>query len=188
MQTLGLSDSTPRPEGRLKSLLWPTIRNEGDFDYVMRLGFWVCQAVAVATIISGLALGNLLLSTPGVMFYSLAGVGARERSKIAATGVFVVYLVEAVLTGLGIVRILFVALLFANVRGHWLASRWTQEPWQPARLNETLADKFADQWPRRLWPAGRYVFYALLALMLAGMSMLAWKWANPSVNLGTMVI
>ena len=188
MQTLGLSDSTPRPEGRLKSLLWPTIRNEGDLDYVTRQGFWVCQAVAVATIFGGLALGNLLLSTPGVLFYALAGVGVRERSKVAAVGVFVVYLFEALLTGLGFIRILFVALLFANVRGHWLVSRWTQESWQPTRLSETLADKFADQMPPRLWPIGRYVFYALLVLMLAGMSLLAWKWAHPSVNLGTKVI
>ena len=28
MQILGLSDSTPRTESRLKTLFWPTIRNE----------------------------------------------------------------------------------------------------------------------------------------------------------------
>ncbi len=51
MQTLGLSDSTPRTEGRLKALLWPSIRNDGDFDYITEQGFWVCFTVGVITLL-----------------------------------------------------------------------------------------------------------------------------------------
>ena len=192
MQTLGLSDSTPRPEGRLKSLLWPTIRNEGDFDYVTRQGFWVCQAVAVTPVFVG---GILLWAGPVVAFYFLAGVGVRERSRVAGIAAFGVYLFESFLSGLGLVRILFLALLFANVRGSWLSYRWkpevgddSAEPWRPLRLNETLADKFADQWPPRIWRVGRWVFYLLVALRLSSLSTYVWGWANSFVTLGTKVI
>src|SRR6266436_4591073 len=34
MQTLGLSDSTPRSESRLKSLFWPSIQSSSDVDYL----------------------------------------------------------------------------------------------------------------------------------------------------------
>lgn len=34
MQTLGLTDSAPRTEGRLKSLFWPSIQTGHDVDYL----------------------------------------------------------------------------------------------------------------------------------------------------------
>jgi hypothetical protein len=34
MQTLGLSDSMPRSESRLKSLFWPSIESSSDVDYL----------------------------------------------------------------------------------------------------------------------------------------------------------
>jgi hypothetical protein len=39
MQTLGLSDSTPRTESRLKSLFWPTIQTGSDVDYLGAQGY-----------------------------------------------------------------------------------------------------------------------------------------------------
>lgn len=45
MQTLGLSDSTVRTEGRLKSLFWPSIQTGADVDYLAVQGFWVCTIV-----------------------------------------------------------------------------------------------------------------------------------------------
>lgn len=177
MQTLGLSDSTPRSEGRLKALLWPTIRNEGDFDHVTRQGFWVCQVVAAASLVA-LGLGGAWL--PGLLswlFYFLAGVGVRERSRTAAIAAFGIYFFESMLSGLGIVRIIFLALLLANVRGNWLASRWQPEAddWHPVRMQETLVDRFVDQWPPRVWRWGRYLFYVLLALMVFGVATIAFS-------------
>ena len=34
MQTLGLAESTPRTENRIKSLLWPSIQTATDVDYL----------------------------------------------------------------------------------------------------------------------------------------------------------
>jgi hypothetical protein len=50
MQALGLSDSTPCAESRWRALLWPTIRNEVDFDYVTTQGLWICFIVAAPTL------------------------------------------------------------------------------------------------------------------------------------------
>jgi predicted acyltransferase len=47
-----------------------------------------------------------------------------------AIAVFTSYLLSALVlqrytgNGFGIVRIIFLALLFANIRGNWLATRW----------------------------------------------------------------
>ncbi len=46
MQILGLADSTPEPESRLKSLFWPAIRSAADGDYLGAQGYWVCAIVA----------------------------------------------------------------------------------------------------------------------------------------------
>ncbi len=46
MQTLGISDSTPRGESRLKSLFWPSIESGVNVDYLAVQGYWVCMLVA----------------------------------------------------------------------------------------------------------------------------------------------
>lgn len=58
MQTLGLSDSTPRTESRWRALLWPTIRNEGDFDYITAQGLWICFVVAALTVVFSALAGS----------------------------------------------------------------------------------------------------------------------------------
>jgi len=71
--------------------------------------------------------------------------------------------------GFGIVRIIFLALLFANIRGNWLSARWEEDPLDmaPIRLNQTLGDKLSDQLPALLWPKARFVFYVLAILEIA---------------------
>jgi hypothetical protein len=39
MQTLGLDPTAPRTEGRLKSLLWTSVINDADVDYLTTQGF-----------------------------------------------------------------------------------------------------------------------------------------------------
>jgi hypothetical protein len=176
MQTLGLSDSTPRTESRWRALFWPTIRNEGDFDYITTQGFWICFIVAVVTVVFTTIAGSLLAGAFEGMFFFLAGVGVRQRSRVAAIAAFTAYLLSALvmqrLTGNGfnVMRIVFLALLFANIRGNWLSARWAseQEPAAPStRLNETIGDKLADQLPAWLWPKARIVFYVLAGLEIA---------------------
>jgi hypothetical protein len=170
MQTLGLSDSTPRTESRWRALLWPTIRNEADFDYITTQGFWICFVVAVMTLIVTAFTGSLILGSLESAFFFLAGVGVRQRSRIAAIAAFAAYLLSALVlqrysgNGFGIVRIIFLALLFANIRGNWLSARWATD--QPSSvpstpLNRTLGDKLSDQLPMFLWPKVKFVFYVL---------------------------
>jgi hypothetical protein len=176
MQTLGLSDSTPRTESRWRALLWPKIRNEGDFDYITRQGFWICFLVAVVTLVLSAFAGVPIAGTFEALFFFLAGVGVRERSRVAAIAAFSAYLLDALVlqrysgNGFGFVRIVFLALLFANIRGNWISARWEkdfQSASVPMRLNQTFGDKFADQLPTFLWPKTRYVFYILAGIEIA---------------------
>jgi hypothetical protein len=179
MQTLGLADSTPRTESRLRSLFWPAIRTETDFDYVTRQGFWVCVVVAASTFVFNALAGSIMAGLIDGGFYFLAGLGVRERSRVAAISAFSAYLLAVLVAqrlggnSIGVIsvgRFIFLALLFANIRGNWISARWEKDSQQAApsiRLNETLGDKFADQLPPFLWPKIRYGFYVLAAVELS---------------------
>jgi hypothetical protein len=172
MQTLGLSDSTPRTESRWRALLWPTIRNEVDFDYITAQGLWICFAVAVLTVVFSAFAGSLGLGMFEGAFFLLAGLGVRQRSRVAAISAFSAYLLDAFVVqrstggGFSVIRIIFLALLFANIRGNWLSARWAreQESVPSVRLNQTLGDKLSDQLPMLLWPKLRFVFYVVAAV------------------------
>jgi hypothetical protein len=180
MQILGLSDSTPKPENRFKSLLWPSIRNEIDLDTVTTQGFWICFIVAVISlglaILSGSSL-IIVITCFESAFYILAGMGVRMRSRVAAVAVFTSYLLSGFVLmkytnqGISIVRLIVLALLLANVRGIWLSASWTavEGDVAPVRLNETWRDKLADQWPAALWPRLRILFYVLAVLEICGL-------------------
>ncbi|QOY88701.1 hypothetical protein [Paludibaculum fermentans] len=175
MQTLGLSDSTPRTESRWRALFWPTIRNVGDLDYITRQGLWICYIVAAVNAVLSAFAGFPLAGAFECLFYFLAGVGVRQRDRFAGIAAFAGYLLSGFVlqrysgNGFGVVRIIFLALLFANIRGNWLSARWASEEqleFPPMRLNQTLADKMADQLPVWLWPKIRIVFYVIATLEL----------------------
>jgi hypothetical protein len=109
----------------------------------------------------------------------LGGVGIRQTSIAASVSVFLVYFLDRALAmawgapgGFGILGWVFLAILLANVRGTILASRWKKLPeamdpdLQPMRFNETWRDKLCDQLPPKIWPAGKYVFFALVVVYL----------------------
>jgi hypothetical protein len=176
MQTLGITDSTPRTESRSRALFWPTIRNEVDFDYITRQGFWVCFGVAAMSLVVQVFTGAPPIAYIESAFFFLAAIGVRERSVVAASLAFVAYLLDLLVVevytggGLGVLRIVGLALLLANIRGSWLSSRWEQDlatPFASLRMNETIADKLVDQLPTFLWPKLRWIFYALAAIVIA---------------------
>ena len=180
MQILGLSKSTPTSEGRLKALLWPTIRNDGDFDYITEQGFWVCFIVAVSTLVFSFFTHSLFWGSFEFLFYFLAGLGVRQRSKVAAITAFVAYLLGGLVlqrftgNGFGIVRVVFLALLLANIRGIWLSSQWKKDPncvQDLVRLNQTIFDRLSDQLPSRVWPKAKWIFAFLAAVEIALMCM-----------------
>ena len=150
-------------------MFWPTIRNDGDFDYITRQGFWICLAVAAVSMVVAAFTGSVVDALEG-LFFLLAGIGVRERSRVAAIVAFSAdFLSASVLQrdtghGFGIVQIVCSALLFANILGNWLSARWEKDVDHiivPLRLNQTITDKFTDQLPTILWPKVRHVFYVL---------------------------
>lgn len=180
MEILGLSESTPKTEGRLKSLFWPSIQSGADVDYLGTQGFWVCTIVAVVSLGFLLLAGHPIIAVCIFLYFYLGGVGVRERSFFAAAMVFLLYALETFLGNIGVVRILLTALLFSNMRATWLASQWkpgSDEAAMPPRFNDTLMDKLADQLPLILWPKLRWVYYiysvGYLIVTVIGLGMVA---------------
>jgi hypothetical protein len=170
MQTLGLSDSTPRTESRLKSLFWPSIQTGNDVDYLGAQGYWVCTVVAVLSFAVLVASGQTITGMFVVLFYYLGGVGVRERSLYAAAAVLLMYIGDTFVSGLSVARVLIGALLLSNLRATWIASRWrpeSEEATLPPRLGETWGDKFSDKLPGWLWPKARIPYYVFSACLLA---------------------
>jgi hypothetical protein len=183
MQTLGLSDSTTRSESRLKSLFWPSIQSGADVDYLAVQGFWVCTIVGLMSLVF-LAANQPITAILVFLLFHLGGVGVREHNPFAAAIMFAYYVVDFIASGLllaaspgiGIVRVIVIALLFSNLRATWIASGWkpdSEEAALPPRFGDTFFDKFADKWPAFIWPKIKWFYYVysfgFLALTVAGL-------------------
>ncbi len=84
MQTLGLSDSTPRTEGRLKSLFWPSVQSGSDVDYLGAQGYWVCTLVAGLSFVLMVAMGQPIAGTNYSQFlrnFEIAAGVANGKSR-----------------------------------------------------------------------------------------------------------
>lgn len=186
MQTLGVSDSTPKTESRLQSLLWPSVNTAADVDYLGTQGYWVCLIVAIVTCLFLLMLREPLMGLLFFMFYYFGGVGVRERSRYAALVVAIMYSVDLLITlgtiGIGIwmmVRMILAALLLSNVRAAWVSSSWTpgsEEAALPLRLNETLRDRLVDQLPMWLWPRIEILYYIYSVGFMAMLAVIWWMY------------
>ncbi len=185
MQTLGLSDSTPRSESRLKSLFWPSIQSGADVDYLAVQGFWVCTIVGAMSFFFLAVAHQPILGVLVFLLFHFGGVGVREHNPFAAAVILIYYLVDfmasAVLLalnspGIAVVRIIIIALLVSNLRATWIAGSWkpdSEEAKLPPRMGETFADKFSDKWPAFIWPKVKVVYYifsfGFLTLTVAGL-------------------
>jgi hypothetical protein len=162
MQTLGLSDSTPRTESRIKTLFWPSIQSGSDVAYLGAQGYWVCTIVAVVSVVVLIFRGNSILGPLVFLFYYVGGVGVRERSRYAAAVVLLMYVLDALFARPGVLTVLFAALLFSNLRATWIASSWkpdSEAAILPPRFGDTWGEKFADKLPAFLWPKLRVLYY-----------------------------
>ena len=185
MQTLGLSDSTTRTEGRLKSLFWPSIQSGADVDYLAVQGFWVCTFVGLVSLILLVLSGQPITGVLVFLLFHLGGVGVREHNPYAAGVMLIYYLVDSLATivfvtlnspGIVVVRIIITALLLSNLRATWIASGWkpdSEEAALPPRMGDTFADKLADKWPAFVWPKIKWLYYifsfGFLVLVVAGL-------------------
>jgi hypothetical protein len=167
MQNLGLSDSTPQMQGRLKSLAWPSIGNEYDVEYLTRQGFSICVMIALFTSLATFAIGPVALLMS--LFYYLAGVGIRVRSRFAAVSVFVMFLLNSLPEVRNIQPMFFVKLVLLAVLGTntFLAAKWaeTQTEPPPMPISGSFMDNFGDLWPRKIWPIGQYIYYVMSGLL-----------------------
>jgi hypothetical protein len=186
MQTLGLSDSTPRSESRLKSLFWPSIQSGADVDYLAVQGFWVCTIVGVMSLFFlAVTARQPILGILVFLLFHFGGVGVREHNPFAAAVILVYYVVDFLAAavflfvnspGIGVLRIIVVALLVSNLRATWIAGSWkpdSEEAVLPPRMGDTFADKFSDKWPAFIWPKVKVLYYifsfGFLALTVAGL-------------------
>lgn len=177
MQTLGLSDSTDRTEGRLKSLFWPSIQSGADVDYLAVQGYWVCTIVGTISLLFLAFGGQPIIGILVFLVFHLGGVGVREHNPFAAAVTLSYYVLDFFASpGVSILRILFTALLLSNLRATWIADHWRPESEQaalPPRLADTFFDKLADKWPAFIWPKVKVLYYifsvAFLAVIVAGL-------------------
>lgn len=185
MQTLGLSDSTTRTESRLKSLFWPSIQSGADVDYLAVQGFWVCTIVGLLSFVFLFMAGQPISAFLILILFHFGGVGVREHNPFAAAIVLIYYLVDFFASmiflflnspGIGVVRVIVIALLFSNLRATWIADHWkpeSEEAALPPRFSETFFDKLVDRWPAFIWPKVKIVYYIFsfvyLALIVAGL-------------------
>jgi len=189
MQTLGISDSTPRSESRLKSLFWPSIQSGADVDYIAVQGFWVCTIVGAWSFVFLAVFAHQPIN--GFLFFllfHLGAVGVREHNPFAAAILLVYYLLDLAVVfiflllnspGLLVIRAVILALLFSNLRATWIAGNWkpeSEEAALPPRLGDTFADKLSDKWPAFLWPKIKVLYYIFsvgyLAVIAAGLIVL----------------
>lgn len=179
MQSLDLSGSEKKSDGRLKSLLWPSVENAWDVDYLGQQGFWICLLIALVSLIFLLFISTafeqpvarqvgLILAVTTFFVFFVGGMGVRQGSWPAAALVFAVFAVNQ-LARPGVIGIILGAVLLSNIRATYLASRWKQpaeDEDRPMRFNETLRDKLVDQLPPRAWPVLRIPFYIAASLLL----------------------
>jgi hypothetical protein len=188
MQTLGISDSTPRSESRLKSLFWPSIESGVDVDYLAVQGYWVCMLVAAFSFVLLIAAHQPVIAAVVFLLFHLGGVGVREHSRFAATIIFVYYVVDTLASfklllgspGSIVLRVIIAALLLSNLRATWIAAHWrsgSDEAALPLRLDDTWKDKLANKWPTWVWPKIRVVYYVFsigfLLLVSFGLAVMA---------------
>jgi len=192
MQTLGISDSTPRGESRLKSLFWPAIESSFDVEYLALQGYWVCTLVAVLSFLLLLAAGQPTTAAIVSLLFYLGGVGVREHNRFAATIVFAYYVLSTLTSlhslvgspGGTVIRVIISALLLSNLRATWIAAGWksgSDEAAETVRLSATWTDKFANQYPAWLWPKVK-VFYYILSiglLFVVGLGLIAMAFHLP---------
>ena len=190
MQTLGLSDSTPRSESRLKSLFWPSIQSGADVDYLAVQSFWVCTIVGIMSFASLAVFANQPVTGLMVLLlFHFGGIGVREHNPFAAAIMLVYYLLDFLASflfsllnspGISVIKVIIIALLFSNLRATWIAGNWktdSEEAALPPRFAETFFDKFADKWPAFIWPKVKVIYYIFsfgyLVLTVAGLILMA---------------
>lgn len=126
MQTLGLSDSTPKPTSRLKELFWPNLTTEPNAQSACQTASLACFAVGGLTAIVGLFMNKLGLVDASL--FLLIGLGLRKMWRTAALAGLLLYLLEQAYNIAygnypGILVILIAAIMLNGVRASFAYQR-----------------------------------------------------------------
>ena len=126
MQTLGLSETTPKPTSRIRELFAPDLSTEPNALSACDTASWACFFIAGVTTIFALFF-NLGALFDAAMFV-LIGLGLRKTWRTAAVAGFVLYILEQVV-GIaqgrypGILTIFILVILFSGVRASFALQR-----------------------------------------------------------------
>jgi len=187
VETLGLSDSTPKPRGRLLELFWPLIDSDVAARTAAQNAMYACAAIGLFSLLLVPLTGNAIGAVAMCLFYLLAAAGIRSFSRIAAWSAFAIYGIDLVLSmfiggafGLPgiVVRVIVTALLVNGIRAQNFASGWKKEhPGEDIRREPleglTPMQRFYAKLPVVFWPFARPVFLVLLALYPLALIVLA---------------
>ncbi|MGA8768694.1 MAG: hypothetical protein WB559_16890, partial [Candidatus Acidiferrales bacterium] len=113
MQTLGISNSTPQSDGRLKSIFWPTIRSGTDVDTLGSQCFWICTVVALLALGESTIMGQPILGVLMGIYFYLGGVGVRQHNIYSSIVVFIMFLANT-LASPGILNVFITAVLLST--------------------------------------------------------------------------
>ena len=132
MQSLGLSDSTPKTEGRFRALFWPTIDSDIAAETAVRNAMyatWGISAVTCLLILTGAVQAYGLIE---VALFLALGIGIRQFSVAASALALLLYLADVGASlrqgqmGLGIVTVIVIGLFLSAFRASLFMYRWPE--------------------------------------------------------------
>ena len=131
MQTLGLSDSTPKPTSRLKDLFRPDLSNDVSALTACHSASWACFIVAIVTAALAIFVNHAAFLDAGL--FALIGLGLRKALRTAAVGGFVLYILEQIANIVAgqipsVVAILISVILFNGIRAAYAYQRFCRSP------------------------------------------------------------
>jgi hypothetical protein len=126
MQTLGLSDSTPKPTSRLRDLFWPDLSVDTSAESACDSASYACFAIAGITIL--VALWTSLSNIIGALLFVAIGFGLRKKWRVAAITGFLLYLLSVIGTvsqgrSPGVLSIFILVILFNSIRASFAYRR-----------------------------------------------------------------
>jgi len=160
MQTLGISNEPRKTDNWFKRVFWAS-DDPSEVDGLSQQGFWLCMVIAVLTLAVSAAQGHPLMGLLAAAVFFLGGVGVREHSIGAASVIALVYLFSMFAGMLvlrrppGLLDLFAMLLLASNVRGTWIASKWSRAlrlKNNPCDLTKVGVTSWSIRCPRRSGP------------------------------------
>ena len=203
MQTLGLSDSTPKTSSRIKELFWPKIDDEVAAVTAARNAMYASFLIAAGTALAVFAVPQNYGIWIDVALYVMVGIGVRQLSRTAALTGFILYGLSwllvpgSMLSGAIVIRLILTALLLNGVRAASYAHLVHKEHAIEGVANPALdttglsrASVAVENLPSRLWPILKGPFfvslYGLGFLNLSSLSLITivqdWAQTSPSME------